>query len=101
MARTVRILVQTTIPRRPDDWSIESLSLMRRELAQIDEPGVRFEVVSRDRAADPTSADPVLSRLDESEFDELWLFALDQGEGLVSADTSGIARFRQRRGGSS
>jgi len=99
MARTVKILIQTTIPRRTDDWSIESLSLMRRELAQIDEPGVRFEVVSRDRAADPTSADPVFSTLDESEFDELWLFALDQGEGLVSADCSGIARFWQRGGG--
>jgi hypothetical protein len=49
MARTAKILIQTTIPRRTDDWSIESLSLMRRELAHIDEPGVRFEVVSRDQ----------------------------------------------------
>ena len=99
MARTVKILIQTTIPRRPDDWSIESLLLLRRELDQIDEAGVRFEVVSRDRVANLTSGDPVLSRLDESDFDELWLFALDQGEGLVSTDTSGIARFRQRGGG--
>ena len=99
MARTVKILVQTTIPSRPDDWSIGSLSLMRKELAEIDEPEIRFEVVSRDRAADFKSPDPVLSKLDESDFDELWLFALDQGEGLVAEDRSGITRFWQRGGG--
>jgi len=99
MARTVKILIQTTIPRRSDDWSMESLSLMRRELTEIDEAGVRFDVVSRDRAADPTSADPVLSKLGESDFDELWLFAIDQGEGLGSAECSGITHFRQRGGG--
>src|SRR5712691_13516864 len=99
MARRLKVLVQTTIPRRPDDWSIESLTLMRRELAAIDEAGLRFDVVARDRAADPTTPDPVLSGLHESDFDELWLFALDQGEGLTAADCSGITRFRERGGG--
>jgi hypothetical protein len=99
MARTLKILVQTTIPRRPDDWSIQSLTLMRSELAAIEEAGFRFDVVARDRAADPTTPDPVLSRLHESDFDELCLFALDEGEGLTGADCSGITRFRQRGGG--
>jgi hypothetical protein len=99
MSRTLRILVQTTIPRRPDDWSIESLTLMRGELAATEEAGLRFEVVGRDRAADPSAPDPVLATLDRSDFDELWLFALDQGEGLTAADCSGITRFRQRGGG--
>jgi hypothetical protein len=99
MSRTLKILVQTTIPRRPDDWSIESLTLMRRELAATDEAGLRFHVVARDRAADASTPDPVLATLDRSDYDELWLFALDQGEGLTAADCSGITRFRQRGGG--
>jgi hypothetical protein len=99
MGRTLRILVQTTIPRRADDWSVDSLTLMRRELAAIDEADVRCEVVARDRALDPTKPDPTLSTLAESDFDELWLFALDQGEGLTPSDCVGITRFRQRGGG--
>ena len=99
MDRPLKILVQTTIPRRSDDWSIDSLALMRCELAAINEAGVRVDVVARDRTPDPTTPDPVLSRLDESDFDELWLFALDAGEGLTAADCSGITRFRQRGGG--
>lgn len=99
MARTLKILVQTTTPRRADDWSIESLTLMRRELASIEEAGLRFDVVARDRAPDSSAPDPVLSTLHESDFDELWLFALDVGDGLTAADCSGITRFRQRGGG--
>jgi hypothetical protein len=99
MARKLKILVQTTIPRRPDDWSIESLTLMRSELAAREEDGLAFEVVARDRAADPTTPDPVLSRLEESDFEELWLFGLDGGDGLTDADCSGIGRFRERGGG--
>jgi len=79
MPRTLKILVQTTTPRKADDWSIESLTLMRRELASIEEGGLRFDVVARDRAPDTSAPDPVLSTLHESGFDELWLFAFDGG----------------------
>ncbi len=41
----------------------------------------------------------MLSTLHESDFDELWLFALDEGDGLTAADCSGITRFRLRGGG--
>jgi hypothetical protein len=41
----------------------------------------------------------VLASLDRSQFDELWLFALDTGGGLTAADCAGITRFRQRGGG--
>jgi hypothetical protein len=95
----VKILVQTTIPRRADDWSVESLALMRRELASIEDAGLRFDVVARNRATDSSAPDPVLSTLHESDFDELWLFAFDGGDGLTAADCSGITRFRQRGGG--
>lgn len=99
MARTVRILVQTTTPRRADDWSVDSFTLMRKELASIEEEGLRFEVTARDRDADIAAPDPLLSTLDASEFDELWLLALDGGDGLTAADRAGIARFRGRGGG--
>lgn len=35
----------------------------------------------RDRTSDPEGNDPILSNLGESDFDQLWLFALDVGEG--------------------
>ena len=37
----------------------------------------------------------MLSRLDETGFDELWLFAVDNGDGLTPEDCAGITRFRQ------
>ena len=40
-----------------------------------------------------------MSHLDTTEFDELWLFAVDAGDGLSVADCEGITRFRQRAGG--
>ena len=98
MPRKVRILLQTTTAPHEDDWSIDSLSLVRQVLGGLEEDGTRFEVVPRNR--EPGSApDSVLSTLDRSDFDELWLFALDQGEGLTPEDCAGITRFRQRGGG--
>jgi hypothetical protein len=41
----------------------------------------------------------ILSRLDARDFDELWLFTVDTGDGLTAADCHGITRFRQRGGG--
>jgi hypothetical protein len=49
--------------------------------------------------ADDEGVDPVLSRLDESDFDALWLFAVDIGDGLSTVDCEGISRFRKRGGG--
>jgi hypothetical protein len=41
----------------------------------------------------------LLSRLDSTDFGELWLLAVDAGDGLTAADCEGITRFRQRGGG--
>jgi hypothetical protein len=41
----------------------------------------------------------VLTTLDTTNFDELWLFAVDTGNGLSKPDCEGITRFRQRGGG--
>jgi hypothetical protein len=86
------ILLQTTIRYAEDDWHAGRFSLLRDLLASID--GVT--VTARDRAADPD--DPVLSTLADSEYDQLWLFAADSGDGLTPADCAGISAFARRGG---
>ena len=101
MADQIRVLLQTTIPFADDDWHIGRFSLLRDELASVkDENGnPLYEVTTRNRESDTEGNDPVLSTLDTTDFDELWLFAIDQGEGLTTVDCQGITRFRQRGGG--
>ena len=101
MERPIRVLLQTTIPKTKDDWSIERFSLLRDHLASIKEHdgGSTFDVVARDRETDQSGNDIVLSNLDTANFDQLWLFAVDVGNGLSVADCEGITRFRQRGGG--
>lgn len=52
----------------------------------------------RDRSA-PGLPDPILSTLDRQSFDELWLFAVDEGSGLTREDCEGISRFWLNGGG--
>ncbi|NDJ25611.1 hypothetical protein GS682_29175 [Nostoc sp. B(2019)] len=100
MIKPIRILLQTTISTTEDDWSIFRFSLLQEYLASVkDEAGPLFEVTARDRISDAEGNDPVLSTLDKSDFDELWLFALDVGDGLTEKDIAGINAFRQRGGG--
>ena len=101
MTEPIKILLQTTIPFKEDDWHIKRFSLLRDELAaQKDEQGASlYSVTTRDRELDSAGNDPVLSTLDQSHFKELWLFAIDTGDGLTVADCQGISRFRQRGGG--
>ncbi|MEP0753460.1 hypothetical protein NDA03_14680 [Trichocoleus sp. Lan] len=101
MTQPIRILLQTTIPTTEDDWSIWRFSMLRDYLASVtDEAGnLLFEVTERDRVSDADGNDPILSTLDRSDFDQLWLFALDTGEGLTEKDCAGINAFRRRGGG--
>src|SRR3989441_5560826 len=101
MNRPIRILLQTTIPETEDDWHIGRFSLLRDHLASLkDEAGNGLcQVTARNRESDAGADDPVLGTLDRSDFDELWLFAVDIGDGLTAADCRGITRFRQRGGG--
>ena len=98
-ARPTRILLQTTIAPTADDWSIARFSLLRDLLAgAVDGQGQPlYSVQARDRGpvGDP---DPVLSRIDESDFDQLWLFAVDVGDGLAPADCEAISRFHRAGG---
>jgi hypothetical protein len=101
MPDPIRILLQTTIPFEEDNWHIGRFSLLRKHLASLrdGEGNPLYDVVARDRQADADGNEPVLAGLDESDFAELWLFALDLGDGLTVADCQGITRFRQRGGG--
>ncbi len=101
MAAPTRILLQTTIPPVEDDWHIGRFSLLRDYLAGLrDAQGAPlFEVVARDREQ-PDGPDPVLSTIDTSDYDELWLFAVDTGNGTSTRpDCAAIGRFRKRGGG--
>ncbi|GAB4214768.1 MAG: hypothetical protein OHK0012_13480 [Synechococcales cyanobacterium] len=94
------ILLQTTIETTADDWAIARFALLHHYLAALtDEQGdPLFRVTARDRQPDAQGHDPVLSTLDQSPFSQLWLFAVDVGDGLSDADCEGIQRFRQRGG---
>jgi hypothetical protein len=92
----IKVLLQTTIPATADDWSIARFSLigqlLRDQIVASGQP--RFEVVMRNR--DPLGRpDSVLSTLDQSDFDEMWLFAVDVGDGLTAEDCGAISRFRR------
>lgn len=100
MTNRVRILLQTTIPATEDDWSIERFSLLADHLASIKNgAGQAYEVTTRNRETNDDGDDIVLNALDTTDFDQLWLFAVDTGTGLSAADCQGITRFRQRGGG--
>jgi hypothetical protein len=96
----IKVLLQTTIPATVDDWSIARFSLLGQFLRdQRNENGAAmFEVTMRDRE-NRGSPDSVLAALDDSGFDEMWLFAVDIGDGLTAADCAGISRFRRKGGG--
>ncbi|MBX3244479.1 MAG: hypothetical protein KF685_08490 [Acidobacteria bacterium] len=95
------ILLQTTIPFSDDDWNIRSFSMLAEHLSSLrDENGYAlYDVSARNREARPDEADPVLSKVDGSDIDQIWLFALDNGDGLSVEDCEAITRFRQRGGG--
>src|SRR5262245_14622756 len=100
MNKPISILLQTTIEPTENDWHIGRFSMLRDYLASLTTPegAPMFEVTARDR--DPIGTpDSVLSALDRSSYDELWLFAVDVGNGLEDEDRAGILRFRSRGGG--
>jgi hypothetical protein len=79
----MRILLQTTIPATTDDWSIARFSMLHRLLAEAG-----HEVTSRDR-------DATLAGVDRSNFDQIWLFAVDDGRGIGEDECAALTRFRK------
>jgi hypothetical protein len=93
---TIKILLQTTIVPARDDWSIARFGLLADFLrGQRDASGnPLFSVTARDRES-PEAPDPVLSTLPGSDFDEMWLFAVDTGTGLRTEECEAISAFRR------
>jgi hypothetical protein len=101
MSKPIRILLQTTVPSNNDDWGIDRLSMLRDYLVSLtdDAGNPACDVVARDRQLNANGDDPILSTLGDADFDELWLFALDMGDGLSSNDCAGITAFHRSGGG--
>ncbi len=101
MKKPTKILLQTTIPYTENDWHIGRFSLLREHLESLtDENGdPLYQVTGRNIEKDADGSDKILSRLDNTGFDELWLFAVDTGDGLSKTDCEAISRFRQSGGG--
>src|SRR5689334_21522664 len=88
-----KILIQTTIAEAADDWDISRFSLLADELR-----AAGHDVTARNRTR-RGGDDPVISRLGRSHFDQVWLMAVDVGDGLSAADAQAITRFRENGGG--
>jgi hypothetical protein len=99
MSKPTKILMQTTIPTVEDDWPIARFSRLRAFLTGLQSlsGAALFEVTARDRG--PLGIpDPVLSNLNNLDFESLWLFGVDTGDGLTKEDCRGISLFRKRGG---
>ncbi len=89
-----KILLQTTIPFAEDDWNVSRFSLLRQAL--VDDG---HQVVARDEVLDENRDDRVVMQLPDSDFDQLWLMAVDTGDGLTQTQSDAIVEFRKRGGG--
>ena len=89
-----KILLQTTIPLAEDDWNVSRFSLLREALVADG-----HEVIARNEELDTDRNDRVIMQLPDSDFDQLWLMAVDTGEGLTEAESNAIIEFRKRGGG--
>ncbi|MGA7354603.1 MAG: hypothetical protein WA431_06620 [Candidatus Cybelea sp.] len=89
-----KILLQTTIPFAEDDWNVSRFSLLREALEADG-----HEVVARNEEMDANRNDHLIMRLPDSDFDQLWLMAVDTGDGLTQAESDAIIEFRKRGGG--
>jgi hypothetical protein len=98
---TTKILIQTTIPYTEDDWHVERFSLLARHLQSLrdESSSPLYEVTTRNRETNADGHDPVLLGLADSDYDQLWLFAVDSGDGLSKEDCAAVTAFRKRGGG--
>ena len=89
--KPIRILLQTTIEHADDAWHVGRFSMLRDHLRALRTPDgdPLCAVTARDR--ETADDDPVLSRLDEAPFDQVWLFAVDVGNGLTPRECEALS----------
>ena len=97
--KPIRVLLQTTIAHANDDWHVGRFSMLRDHLRALRTPDGNplCEVTARDR--ETADDDPVLSRLDDAPIDQMWLFAVDVGNGLTARECDAVFEFHARGGG--
>jgi hypothetical protein len=88
-----RILLQTTIPFAEDDWNVGRFSLLARTMSELGD-----KVTARDRATPAGIDDPGIANLSRKDFDQLWLIAVDTGDGITKAECAAIDDFREQGG---
>ena len=93
MTRPIRILLQASIPYTEDDWHVGRFSLLQDELSKV------ADVRARNREPDGRGDDPVLSKINRQDFDELWLLGVDGGTALSTRECAAIETFHQAGGG--
>jgi hypothetical protein len=94
MTAPQRILLQTTIQYAQDDWNAGRFSLLAGHLRSKG-----HSVTARDRGTPAGQDDPFLVGLSGNNFDEIWVLAVDTGDGLTPAECDAISAFRQDGGG--
>ena len=101
MNKQVKILLQTTIPYTEDDWHIGRFSMLAEHLRSIKDENrnALYEVTARNREPNGDGIDPLISTLDGSDYDQIWLFGLETEGGLTKEECEAITKFRQRGGG--
>jgi hypothetical protein len=82
----MKILLQTTIPNISDDWNISRFSQLH---ACLEQSG--FDVTSRNKE----KGDDLLERIEQTDFDQMWLIAVDTGGALSTVECDSITRFRK------
>ena len=87
-----RILLKTTIETTEDDWHVGRFALLADELRKAG-----HNVTARDRDPDESGNDRDLTKLDD--YDQLWLLAVDVGDGLTDADAEAVRAFHEGGGG--
>src|ERR1700712_4928909 len=100
--RPISILLQTTIPYAEDDWHIGRFALLRDSIAGLtNADGTPLaRVTARDREPDAEGNDPVLSAIERSDYDQVWLFGVDTGgdTGISAAECKALSEFRRSGG---
>jgi hypothetical protein len=100
-----QILIQTSVPdSTTGPWGVNRFSALVGLLSSLTDAQGQplYHVIARNRQADRQGDDVLLSRLAESEVDQLWLFAVEApteaNAGLTLNDGHGINAFVSRGG---
>ena len=93
MPHRIRILLQCSVTFAVDDWHAGRFSLLAGELARL------ADVTARDREPAGIDGDPVLLGLSRTEYDEVWLLAVDGGTALTPAECEAVNGFQRSGGG--